>query len=550
MFKEKFVAAMAILAVSTACADANTSTAVPAQMARALENEAGKCNVIGDVSGNQLERIEGSKENPYASLAAVSEDPSCKVIEVSFSSVPLSGGITLRAGQKLIGQPGADGTLPVIENPTMTNDGRGVVLADKTTVSGLHITNTLASGVYGRDVDGVEIWGNEFSDFNTGLNLHPRYQLIGNFRAYFGGIHIEGATGGKTMNVSIRDNALHDALTNGVHIISEGEVDMKVDMRRNTLKRLGQHPINLPPWQADRPEPLPFAAVENSAIWVVSYDRSSLELRLDDTVIEDHGPALGTARGPIEFDGVDVFVGGSAVLRAVVDNLTYSNPAGRGNGFGDQAIQAGADARAHGAVFDLEVKNSHFKNPRSSHMALTSYYSMQDVSVRYSIKNNVMEESAIPWVAAVTVQHSGFSRLGVASTGTRMDVEFVDNVVRRGQGSTGDGFQFFNYGGATIHDLKVKLQGNVFDGRGSSGRAMLFVDEGTTNVAAIDVGGGVLRSLGGNSFVGFSVDVEAVDYAVIAKHNWWESPLGPDSVQLIGSGSVEVVPFLLKAPRR
>ncbi len=64
-----------------------------------------QCYVIGDTSGNKLSKALGSNQNPYGSLADVEADDSCQRINVLYSEVPLDGGIALRDGQRLRGEP-------------------------------------------------------------------------------------------------------------------------------------------------------------------------------------------------------------------------------------------------------------------------------------------------------------------------------------------------------------------------------------------------------------------------------------------------------------
>jgi hypothetical protein len=77
----------------------------------ALANE---CHVIGDTGNNDLSKPQGSRKNPYGSLAAVEADTSCETIIVLYSGEVLDGGISLRDDQVLKGKKGPNKVLPII----------------------------------------------------------------------------------------------------------------------------------------------------------------------------------------------------------------------------------------------------------------------------------------------------------------------------------------------------------------------------------------------------------------------------------------------------
>ena len=68
------------------------------------------------------------------------------------SLFPLDGGITLKPGQKLIGEEDPTGiaispTQPTIINTGTTNDGNGVVVTGDATIKNLFVNNTNNSGI-------------------------------------------------------------------------------------------------------------------------------------------------------------------------------------------------------------------------------------------------------------------------------------------------------------------------------------------------------------------------------------------------------------------
>jgi hypothetical protein len=96
--------------------------------------------------------------HPFGSTAAIEDasEPGDMIVLLP-GDVPFDGGLTLKPGQILVGQPEAH-TLPVITNTSAErNGGNGIVLADSVRILNLRVAETQASGIYGADVTGVTI---------------------------------------------------------------------------------------------------------------------------------------------------------------------------------------------------------------------------------------------------------------------------------------------------------------------------------------------------------------------------------------------------------
>src|SRR6185312_14567790 len=114
----------------------------------------------------------GSESAPFNSLAAVEEASSpgdeITVLPAPADTPPLDGGVALKPRQRLIGGgPRVDSTRPHAAAPRITNSnsainsGDAVVLADGVEVANLVIERSFRGGIYGRNVSGARIHGND-----------------------------------------------------------------------------------------------------------------------------------------------------------------------------------------------------------------------------------------------------------------------------------------------------------------------------------------------------------------------------------------------------
>jgi Right handed beta helix region len=188
------------------------------------------------------------------------------VIEPSPASTPpLDGGIALKSGQRLIGDgppvvqfgtplipdgppvvgPSGNSSLPRITNTTNTNNsGDAVELASDTDVENLVIAGAYRGGIYGKDVVGVTLRGNDLSGFNTsgtkGFVVQPFYlesytagvanDVANGLPAGSAGILID--TANVSTGLSITNNYVHDGLCgDGIDIrgMNAGDISAQVD---------------------------------------------------------------------------------------------------------------------------------------------------------------------------------------------------------------------------------------------------------------------------------------------------------------------------------
>jgi len=121
---------------------------------------------------------DGSEGAPFNSLAAVERASALgdeiTVLPSPLRTPPLDGGIALKPHQKLIGRgPSVNDAAALTQAPRITNSdaarnsGDAVVLADYVEVSNLVIVNSYRGGIYGLNVNEVQIHDNNLAGTNT-----------------------------------------------------------------------------------------------------------------------------------------------------------------------------------------------------------------------------------------------------------------------------------------------------------------------------------------------------------------------------------------------
>jgi hypothetical protein len=100
-----------------------------------------------------------------------------------------------------------------------------------------------------------------------------------------------------------------------------------------------------------------------------------------------------------------------------------------------------------------------------------------------------------------------------------------------------------------LNQLAGRIQGtNLSDSTGTN----VSFDQtgGTTAQAALDLGGGVLRSRGENCLTGPNpITADTIGFNVLATQNWWGSPTGPRPGQVVAvGGSIKTNPFRTTPP--
>src|SRR5437588_951339 len=102
--------------------------------------------------------------------------------------------------------------------------------------------------------------------------------------------------------------------------------------------------------------------------------------------------------------------------------------------------------------------------------------------------------------------------------------------------------------------LHIKIADTEITGNGEPGASFEAQATGIASIpdVRLDLGGGGLRSSGGNCLFGNgSADVEATNLPVVAQHDWWGHPGAPSSSQTAahGIGTVSSTAGLSSRPR-
>ena len=329
---------------------------------------------------------DGSKEHPFDSLAdveAASAPGDQIVVLVNQDGIVLDGGITLKDGQRLIGET-ADGdddsdsdddeTASVL--PQITNSsGDGVTLADDNEVSNLHILDTDRSGIIGIDVSGATIRSNLITGFN--ISQHQTPDVRDN--TYAGIFFLTSASG--TNDIS--DNVIKEANSSAITFAATGTSVSDVNIEGNLISHIGRY--------LDKAKPVYVRASDDSFVnlevldleianikargfheeplYVVAGESARMDVLVDGYYYHDNGIdpfpdppccTMGDYSGALEFAIPDDSDG--AVLNATVQNSTILDTPGiEGGGFAALEFINLGDS----SVFNVTVRDSIIKDANS-----------------------------------------------------------------------------------------------------------------------------------------------------------------------------------------
>jgi len=484
----------------------------------AWSNEAfaDECYVIGDTSRNNISKPLGSAGNPYNSLAAAEADLGCEDIIVLYSNVVLDGGINLRDGQTLTGQPGPRGALPIISNTTLFNGGNGVQLAANNLLDGLHITNTRNSGVFGTDVGKLDILNSLITGFAVSgeLALFPPPLGLPYSRS---GIEIIPSA---DVKVQISGTELGAANSSSIGIlVLAGHADVEIE--NVTVRDQG----------------VTAATIPTPGISALSFGSASVDLQVLNTSVSNIGS------GSCNCDGMAMLALDGSAMAVLVDGYSYINPDGDGGGSAT-GMEAGTFFGT-GAQFEGVITNSVIRAPTSIGIQILDQQTGKGNQLNVQVRDNEVYDALI----GISVN------LGIfASEGT--DVVTIENNVIVNPKI--DGVRFTN-----VRDAQQLVYLLIQRNTVMNAPVGLFFAQalgGSVRNLILDAGSGGLGGVGQNRIVGSqSADiwVETVDdrgfrrtpaFTVDAANNWWGSSAGPAVVVQSGSATVTVTPYLTEDP--
>lgn len=500
----------------------------------------------------------GTRRRPLDSLAAAerrSRPGDTIVVLPSGDHVPpLDGGIALKPRQRLVGAPSGPTAAARIANLSPErHHGDAVVLSDGVTVRDLVITGAHRGGIYGEDVSGVRISGNDVTGHNEscteGFHIPPfevpttipgvGIPISEGLKNGWAGIMVD-ADGGEG-RVRITDNHVHDAgCGDGIDIRLGGTANYRALVAGNVVERLKQG--------AEHESVL--------AIGLQTRDHAQLAARLDRNVQIDLGdPAepnvlvLGA-----DTEGIFVNPAGPSQLDVTVSRNTYVNRRGLGGfsanglefvamGDGPRASVHVVDSRFTGTPGDV-IEQLALGTNATLEMSLERVVASRSVGTGNTVVipgNNgdclLAGSGGAGNMLRLTVRDSELT--GCANNGLTAGSNVVmgegpaagihvDVADSRITGNRGGNLVVGNYAG--LRELTVKVERtNLSGSRGQgSGRANVTVQElGTTERAVIDLGGGPLGSGGGNCLRGGALAADVIGHDVFARFNWWGGESGP-----------------------
>ncbi len=544
---------------------------------------------------------DGSIHSPFNSLAAVQQASApgdTIVIEASPLDVPpLDGGIALKPGQTLIGdgppvvqlgQPLQQGgpplvtasalsALPRIANTTnATNSGDAVVLADGADVENLVIASAYRGGIYGKDVAGVTVRGNDVSNFNasgtTGFVVQHFYlnsYTAGLARWVSGGLAAGWAaimvdTASVETKVSIEQNYVHDGICgDGIDLRSMGTGNATAQVNRNFVTRLRQCTSATVPGSAIR-------TIEGIGTQVTG--TGILDVTLDgNTEANDGSPGAN-------MDSLFVNPAESGTLIQSIKHNLYTSGIGGASTNGLEFIISNGKPYSTVAVSDSVFYN----NPgdmlelfNRGELGSTGVLTLDHVLVDGTTISGGLPVYAVPAGTQGTPDNTG-ECLGVQSVGANdTSVVVMRDSEFRGCGNNGieitsnhctnppspgpacgagdphtvsldiersriSGSKYYNLwvnNVTPLTELKVRVEDTDLS-TSFSGVAVAFDQQTTASTASyqIDLGGGALGSQGRNCIFGGAIyDLEAKSYDVAAERNWWGSPAGPAAGKVVAN---------------
>ena len=535
------------------------------------------------VSATALASGRGSASSPFNTLAQVQNisrpGDTIVVVPSPVDAPPLDGGIILKPGQRLIGGgapvlkfgeplipdgPAVVGSaglplLPRIANTTTAGNGDVVRLADNTEVSNLVITGAVRGGIYGLDVAGARVTGNDISGFNTsgafGFLVQPfiledfapgvGLDLTTGVQAGWAGILIDAANVRTTL--AIADNYVHDGVCgDGIDVRGMNKGEIAVEINSNFVTRLLQCSS--------------VRAVQAISTQVTGTSRLQAAL---------FGNSLTQIGSPgADAEGVFVNPAESGTLIETVDHNVYITGIGGASTNGFEYILSNGNAKS-----SVAISNSFFRDNPGDMLEVFNYGAgsstnliLDNVTVEQTTISVGVPSYAIPPGTAAqtgnlgeclmlssdgaknsTILHmtnsslTGCDNNGIQITGNHAtgngDGDLRDFVIEI-DNSTISGSRFYNLWINTVTpltNLAVRVQDSNLSGS-SSGVAVAFDQQptGATTDAVIDLGGGSLRSEGRNCIFGGAIDdLEASRYMVSAEHNWWGSSNGPAAGKVV-----------------
>ena len=534
---------------------------------------------------------DGTRERPFDSLqtleAASAPGDTLVVLPAPLEVAPLDGGIALKPGQKLIGDgpdvvvhladaavAGASTltVLPRIRNTRLARlNGDAVRLAEGAEVRNLVITESVRGAIYGLNVPGARVHGNDLSGYNTAcfigftverFTAPTRAPYLGIpliLPAGWAGILVDAKTGSGA--VSITSNYVHDsACGNGIDLRITDTADYQAEISGNFVTQLKQGPFG---------QTREFHLVHAITTQITDNARL-LAHSTDNTMTFIGGPGA-------DCEGLFMNLAGSGYGVWTVMRNIFERGIG---GFSCNGLELViSNGPAHGEMY---VSDSRFiDNPGDTIQqdnlgsGSTAILHLDRVIVRDTTERGGKPENApLPFnlgecilagstgtdnTTVLRVRDSTFENCnngltilsgvsienGVGPDGL-FDVEVINSRFRN------NAFYNIVVGVITpLRELRLKVENSDLSIAGDTVAAFKLPSPGSVEIATLDFGGGELGSRGGNCLFGGAVgDVISQRFSATLQNNWWGQPGGPAAGRVSESapGSLDVSNPLSAAP--
>ena len=534
---------------------------------------------------------DGSRDAPFRSLESVervSQRGDRIVVIPSRRKLPaLDGGIRLKRGQTLIGggrsvtsEKPPRRSARIANTDPARHRGDAVRLANRTTVRNIEIVGASRGAIYGRNVSGVTVRGNDVSGHNAsctpGFHIPPfnvpstvpgvGIPISDGLHNGWAGIMIDAKR--STGRALIVGNRVHDAeCGDGIDVRLAGTARYYAEIRRNLVRDLRQ---------GEGFESL-------LAIGLQTADQSTLRARLDRNRQTNLGNEEDAGAGPEGADSEGIFANptGPSRMTVHIDRNAYTNPNGLG-GFsanGLEFVSMGDGSRGRVVVRDSTFSGTPGDVLEQLGLGTNARLAMKLVDV---VATRSIGHAGTGFGNTFLIPGNNSDCLLSASGGagnvvnlTLRDVELTDcanngltfgSAVANGEGPTtslaldiadsritGNGGANLRVGNLTeLESLSVKVgRTNLSDsqGTGSGAANAAFEEQGSTAQSVIDLGGGALGAAGGNCLAGGALAAEVIGYDVSATGNWWGSPGGPSPGRtVVAGGTLDHDPALESPP--
>lgn len=526
----------------------------------------------------------GTKARPFSSLAqAESASRAGDTIVVLPSSKVLDGGIALKPRQTLRGDGPSvrsaplPAALPSVANTTTRLNGDAVRLADQTTVANLRITSARRGAVYGSEVSGARVIGNNISGQNSGCvkgYLIPQFNAPTNVPGV--GIPIAGGLQNGWAAIMVdaarRTGLTFEATRNVIHHAECGDgIDVRLSGAATGTATITDNAIHHLRQGKDFKSLLAIGLQARDSARLTGQIHGNSQAALGN----DDDPNFAVEGGDSE--GVFLNAVGPATLNTVVTKNRYTNEKGWG-GFSANGLEMVSMGK--GSRMNATVRDSSFTGPPGDvieHGGLGT-----DAVMTMTLDRVVAERSVgvgdtriLPFnngdcVLAGSLGARNTMRLTVRNSTLRScknnGLAVGSNVVN-GSGPTteisldvdassitdnkGGNLGIRNF--TKLDLLRVKVQRTDLRRSGNQGTTIADFsaqDLGQTATQRIDMGGGPLASRGENCMTGGVLAAHVVRYRVSAKHNWWGQAGGPSALKILAlPASIDTSEPLATAPR-